>query len=196
MPLTKEEVGTFLESLRTSRDLSIVTLMLLCGLRSREVIELTLEDLSLSEGQILVHGKGGKERFVPLPPQLTPLLGNYLEVERPKTKTKKLFVSLKGKRRGRPMTRAGLRSLFRYHRLTSGVGNANPHRWRHTFGSDMARAGISLAVLKNLMGHGDIHTTMLYVKTSSADVREEFLRVLGAIRDERIPQKGSDDEKR
>lgn len=196
VPLTKEEVSSFLESLRTSRDLSIATLMLLCGLRSREVIELTLEDLSLSEGQIRVHGKGDRERLVPLPSQVTPLIGNYLEVERPATKTKKLFVSLKGKRRGRPMTRAGLRSLFRHHRRSSGVGKANPHRWRHTFGSDMARAGISLAVLKNLMGHGDIHTTMLYVETSPAEVREEFLRVLGAIRDKRILQKDSNDEKR
>jgi integrase len=189
MPLSKEEVSTFLESLRTSRDLSIATLMLLCGLRSREVIELTLEDVCLSEGQIHVRGKGEKERFVPLPPQVTPLLGNYLAVERPKTRSQKLFVSLKGKKRGHAMTPAGLRSIFRYHRRCSGVGSANPHRWRHTFGSDMARAGISLAVLKKLMGHADIHTTMLYIEILPEDVREEFLRVLATIRDKRIPQK-------
>ena len=194
MPLTKLEVSTFLESLRTSRDLSIATLMLLCGLRSREVIGLTFEDLFLSEGQIRVRGKGDKERLVPLPSQLTPLLLHYLEVERPETKTKKIFVSLKGKKRGRAMTPAGLRSIFRYHRRVSGVEKANPHRWRHTFGSDMARAGMSLAVLKKLMGHSDIHTTMLYVEIAPEDVREEFLRVLSKIRREKMSSDGKKDE--
>jgi integrase len=196
MPLSKEEVSTFLEGLRTSRDLSIATLMLLCGLRSQEVIGLTLKDLSLLEGQIRVRGKGDKERIVPLPLQVTPFLRHYLEVERPKTKTQRIFVSLKGKKRGHAMTPAGLRSLFRHHRRSSGVRNANPHRWRHTFGSDMARAGISLAVLKKLMGHADIHTTMLYIEISPEDVREEFLRVLGKIRKERVSSGGKEYEAR
>ena len=51
------------------------------------------------------------------------------------------------------MTPAGLRSLFRYHRHTTGVQLANPHRFRHTFASDMVRAGISLPALMQLMGH-------------------------------------------
>jgi len=54
---------------------------------------------------------------------------------------------LKGPTRGTRMTPAGLRSLFRYHRRTTGVKIANPHRFRHTFASDMVRAGISLPAL-------------------------------------------------
>jgi site-specific recombinase XerD len=89
-----------------------------------------------------------------------------------------LFVSLKGHQRGRPMTAAGLRSLFRHHRLQSRVPQANPHRLRHTFGSDMVRAGMSLPALMHLMGHADIHTTMLYVQLAPEDVWREYARAV------------------
>ena len=178
VPLSKEEVGAFLESMRTWRDLGITALMLLCGLRSREVIGLVLEDLDLAQGQIRIRGKGDKERIIPLAPEVISLLRSYLDVERPRTASEGLFVSLKGKKRGERMTTSGLRSLFRYHRVTASVPKANPHRFRHTFGADMARAGISLPALMKLMGHSDIHTTMLYVELSPKDVFEEFQRVL------------------
>ena len=61
------------------------------------------------------------------------------------------------------MTPAGLRSLFRYHRLTTGVKLANPHRFRHTFASDMLRAGLSLPALMQLMG---MHTFRPLCSTS------------------------------
>jgi len=76
------------------------------------------------------------------------------------------------------MTAAGLRSLFRHHRMVSKVPQANPHRFRHSFGSDMVRAGISLPALMHLMGHADIHTTMLYVPTCPRNVWCEFARAV------------------
>jgi integrase/recombinase XerD len=79
------------------------------------------------------------------------------------------------------MTKAGLRSLFRYHRSQSGVAKANPHRFRHTFGSDMIRAGVSLPALQRLMGHSHIDTTMLYVQLSPADVYQEFVRAVARL---------------
>ncbi len=87
-----------------------------------------------------------------------------------------LFVVLKGPARGTRMTPAGLRSLFRYHRKTTGVKIANPHRFRHTFASDMVRAGISLPALMQLMGHADIETTMHYVQVSPQDVYLQYAR--------------------
>ena len=87
-----------------------------------------------------------------------------------------LFVCLKGRLRGRPMTVAGLRSLFRHHRLASRTPLANAHRFRHTFGADMARAGICLPALQHLMGHAQIHTTMLYIQLAPQDVWREYAR--------------------
>jgi site-specific recombinase XerD len=79
-------------------------------------------------------------------------------------------VCLKGRARGTALSAAGLRSLFRYHRRTSEVPQANPHRFRHTFGADMVRAGISLPALQQLMGHAQIRTTMRYVQLAPEDV--------------------------
>ncbi|TMQ01884.1 MAG: phage integrase family protein [Verrucomicrobia bacterium] len=59
-----------------------------------------------------------------------------------------MFISLKGRQRGRLVTAAGLRSLFRHHRVRSRITHANPHRLRHTFGADMVRAGMSLPALQ------------------------------------------------
>jgi site-specific recombinase XerD len=76
------------------------------------------------------------------------------------------------------MTPAGLRSLFRHHRQTTSVTKANPHRFRHTFASDMVRAGISLPALMQLMGHAQIQTTMVYIQLSSRDVWEQYARAV------------------
>ena len=97
-----------------------------------------------------------------------------LHLERPLTSSPYLFVCLKGPKRGRSMTPAGLRSLFRYHRRKSKVGRANAHRFRHTFGSDMVSAGISLPALMRLMGHSNIQTTMLYVELSPQEVWRQY----------------------
>jgi len=90
-----------------------------------------LEDLQLAEGQLRALGKGNKKRVVPLPPEILEVLERYLRLERPLTNSPALFVSLKGRHRAQAMTSAGLRSLFRYHRVSSQVRRANPHRLRH-----------------------------------------------------------------
>ena len=142
--------------------------------RSREALALKLQDLKLADGQVCVLGKGNKQRVLPLPPETITALQNYLSLERPLTNSPYLFVCLKGRQRGRAMTVAGLRSLFRHHRLRSEVLRANPHRLRHTFGSDMVRNGISLPALQKLMGHSQIQTTMLYVQLAPQDVWREY----------------------
>jgi site-specific recombinase XerD len=177
-PLSVEQVQRFWRSFRTARDIAIVGLLLLNGLRSCEVLALELEDLLLNEAQMRVRGKGAKVRMMPLPPETIRLLDCYLKAERPLTNTARVFVSLKGKARGKPMTRAGLRSLFRHHRAATTVRKANPHRFRHTFGSDMIRAGISLPALQRLMGHANIETTLLYIQISPQDVYEEYARAV------------------
>ncbi len=178
VPLSADEIMQFWGSFRTSRDLALVALMLLNGLRSRETLDLRLEDLQLADAHIRVLGKGNKQRLLPLPAETIEVLQNYLLLERPLTNSPALFVSLKGRHRGQPLTVAGLRSLFRHHRLCSQVLRANPHRFRHTFGADMVRAGISLPALQQLMGHSHIRTTMLYVQLAPQDVWREYARAV------------------
>ena len=176
VPLSVDEVARFWSSFRNARDLAIVGLMLMHGLRSAEVIALNRDDVLLSDGQLRVRGKGSKMRFLPLAPETTQLLDHYLQLERPDPCSAALFVVLKGPARGHRMTPAGLRSLFRHHRRTTGIQKANPHRFRHTFATDMVRAGISLPALMQLMGHADIQTTLHYVQVSPQDVYLQYAR--------------------
>jgi len=178
VPLSVDEVSRFWSSFRTSRDLAIVGLMLFEGLRSKEVLDLNRDDLLLPEAQIRVRGKGSKIRFLPLAPEAVQLLDHYLRLERPDPSAAALFVSLKGRARCARMTSAGLRSLFRYHRQTTGVTLANPHRFRHTFASDMVRAGVSLPALMQLMGHAHIQTTLVYVTVTPLEVYQQYARAV------------------
>jgi len=178
VPLSVNEVSRFWSSFRTARDLAIVGLMLLQGLRSAEVLALNRDDALLSEAQLRVHGKGNKFRFLPLAPETVQLLEHYLRLERSNPCSAALFVSLKGCVRGARMTRAGLRSLFRYHRQTISINLANPHRFRYIFASDMIRAGISLPALMQLMGHADIQTTLIYMQITPQDVYLEYARAM------------------
>jgi site-specific recombinase XerD len=181
VPLSAEQVARFWRSFRSARDLALVALLLLNGLRSREALALQLEDLLFSEAQMRVHGKGSRVRLLPLPPETIRILQCYLKTERPLTNAPEVFVCLKGRARGCPLKPAGLRSLFRHHRATSGVKPANPHRFRHTFGSDMIRAGVSLPALQRLMGHAYIHTTLLYIQLTPQDVFDEYARAVAQI---------------
>lgn len=174
LPLTAPQVAEFWNSFHTFRDLALVGLMLHDGLRSCEALGLQMHDLRLPEAQILVRGKGNKQRLLPLPQDIRQVLEKYLWLERPQTQSAALFVALKGRARGMPLSSAGLRSLFRYHRRTSAVPLANPHRFRHTFGADMVRAGISLPALQHLMGHSQIRTTMLYVQLAPEEVWRQY----------------------
>jgi len=176
--LSVDQVARFWCSFRTSRDLAIVGLMVLLGLRSREVLALNAEDLLLTDSQIRVPGKSDKLRVLPLAPETAQLLDHYLQLERPAYCGTALFVCLKGRARGRRMTPAGLRSLFRHHLRTTGVTQANPHRFRHTFAADMIRAGVSLPALMELMGHAQIQTTLVYVHLTAQDVYQQYARAV------------------
>ena len=178
VPLSVNEVARFWSSFRTSRDLAVVALMLLHGLRSAEVLALNGDDVLLPEAQLRVRGKGNKLRFLPLAPETIQLLDHYLQLERPNPCSVALFVVLKGRARGTRMKAAGLRSLFRHHRQTTGIKLAHPHRFRHTFASDMVRAGMSLPALMRLMGHTDIQTTLQYVRITPQDVYHEYARAV------------------
>src|SRR6201982_3610246 len=181
VPLSVNEVAHFWSSFRTSRDLAIVGLMLLHGLRSAEVLALNQDDVQLPDSQIRVQGKGKRIRVLPLARETMELLDHYLCLERPPRCGQALFVSLKGPARRRRLTPAGLRSLFRHHRQNTNVTKANPHRFRHTFASDMIRAGISLPALMQLMGHAQIQTTMIYLQLTPQDVWEQYARAVAQL---------------
>lgn len=176
--LEPDEVKTFLATMKTHRDRAILALMLVCGLRSAEVLSLKRDDINSLARTIRIWGKGNKERIVPLPEAVGELLERYIKTERPIRRgfeqETAVFLTLKGAKRGMPMCLEGLRGLFRYKRTISGIHHANPHRFRHTFGRNMAAAGMSLAALQRILGHSDHRTTIRYINLVIQDVFEDF----------------------
>jgi integrase/recombinase XerC len=169
------EVAAFLADLSTHRDRAITLAMLLGGLRAGEVRALRLTDVDQGLRRLRVCGKGGRQRVVPVDRAFFSELVAYLRVERPPgLATPECFVVLEGATAGAPLTEAGLRSVFRHHRQTSGAMRVRPHRLRHTYGTELAAAGIDLLVLRELMGHASPETTAGYVHLSAEHLAAEY----------------------
>jgi site-specific recombinase XerD len=172
--LDRMEVMTFLASLRTWRDKAVAGLMLFSGLRSCEVLALDVADVDIARGWARVAGKGGRERQTPVDAEVAGWVQTYLLVERPVTDTPRLFVVAKGRNRGQPLTPAGLRAIFRYHRTKTGVSAAHPHALRHSFGTALAEAGVDLAVIQALLGHVHVDSSAGYIHLAPVRVRAAF----------------------
>jgi integrase/recombinase XerC len=173
-PARLRSSAALLASFRTDRDRSIAGLMLLSGLRSAEVLGLRVADVDIGRGWVRVMGKGDKERRVPPDPGVAGLIQSYLLAERPETASRALFVVAKGPHRGQPLTAAGLRRVFRYHREISGVAAGHPHALRHSFGTALAEAGVDLPVLQALMGHDHVDSSAAYIHLAPAHVRAAY----------------------
>lgn len=173
-PLSPTEIKKFLIGIRKYRDLAIVYLMLFCGLRSCEILAMEVGDIDLIDDQIRIRGKGGKQRMLPIAESVRKALISYLNYERPHTPHNRCFVVLKGRSKGEPMTKAGLRKLFRNRRKRSYLPRAHPHLFRHTFCTNLICHGVSLPVVQKLMGHTDIELTMSYAHMSLSDVYKEY----------------------
>jgi integrase/recombinase XerC len=180
--LDRDDLGAFLADLLTHRDRAITLAMLLGGLRAGEVRRLRLADVDVGLRRLRVMGKGDRERVVPVDRPFFTELAAYLRIERPPgLATAECFVVLAGSTAGQPMTEAGLRSLFRHHRDTSGAARVRPHRLRHTYGTELAAAGIDLLVLRELMGHASPETTAGYVHLSAQHLAAEYAAARASI---------------
>jgi integrase/recombinase XerD len=172
--LDLREAAELLASFHAWRDRAIAGLMLYCGLRSAEVLGLSVTDADIGGRWVQVTGKGNRERRVPLDPDVGAVIQAYLLAERPETASTRMFIVAKGPHRGQPLTEAGLRRIFRYHREIAGVPAGNPHALRHTFGTALAEAGVDLAVMQALLGHAHVDTSARYIHLAPAHVKAEF----------------------
>jgi integrase/recombinase XerD len=189
-PLTDIQVMAFYASLKTWRDRSMMLLMLAEGLRSAEVLNLRVNDIDALGQSLRILGKGNKQRVMPLAEAAVNTLRLYAQLERPTTDSQAMFVVLKGPRRGQPLSAAGLRRIFRYHRSKSGILEANPHRFRHCFGATMTRCRVPLLVLARMMGHSSPNTTMRYVEIEDPELRAHYLQALDVLKTQGLLDEG------
>lgn len=177
------DVATFLADLGSHRDRAMTLLMVLGGLRAAEVRSLRLANVDMGRRQVRVIGKGSRERVVPVDGVFFSELAAYLRTERPPgCPTPECFVVLRGPTAGAAMTEAGMRKVFRVHRDRSGATRVRPHRLRHTYGTELAAAGMDLLVLRQLMGHVSPDTTASYVHLAPETLAAEYAKARAAAR--------------
>ena len=159
------------------RDLAIVEVLFSCGLRISELCSLKLSELYLEEGYIRVHGKGRKERLVPIGDSAVDRLRQWFVV-RQGCKVKPgeedfVFVSL---RRGKRLSRISLFVYIKEYAAKAGIRkNISPHTFRHSFATQLLEGGANLRAIQAMLGHEDIGTTEIYMHVDKTHLRREIL---------------------
>jgi site-specific recombinase XerD len=146
------------------RNRALLELVYSAGLRSQEAVALDLADVDFEQEQVLVRGKGGKERVVPLGEEAAHRLGTYLRDARPLLATganNALFLSARGRR----LDTSTLRRLF-----------AHPHRLRHAFATHLLEGGADLRTIQELLGHSSLSTTQVYSHVDGRRLRRVYDR--------------------
>jgi site-specific recombinase XerD len=180
--LDPDEVNALLKALRSWRDRAMVEAMLLGGLRRCEVLGLRLEDLRPSESRVFIaEGKGGHQRLVPVTPRFFRTLGRYLDGERPDVDTDRVFLALKGPRRGRPLDEDGLEEIIRGARRRAGLTHATCHELRHTCLTRLREAGMALEAVQAQAGHRSIESTRIYLHLANDWLADEYTRAVVAL---------------
>jgi integrase/recombinase XerD len=181
--LEPEELTALMAALRTHRDRAMVQAMVLGGLRRCEVLGLRLEDLHLGEWRVFVNeGKGGHQRLVPVSPSFFATVALYMDSERRSgVDTDRVFVVLKGPRRGQPLSAEGLDEIITGARSRAGLAHGTCHELRHTCFTRLREAGMSIEALQIQAGHRSIASTQLYLHLGDGWLAEEYRRAVEAI---------------
>lgn len=181
--LSPEEVDAFMSALRTRRDRAMVEAMLLGGLRRCEVLGLRLSDVMAGEHRLFVaEGKGGHQRIVPMSRRFFATLGEYFDQERPRSlETDRVFVVLKGRGRGRPLTPAGLDEIVRGARRRARLDRVTCHQLRHTCLTRLREAGMALEAVQAQAGHRSIESTRIYLHLANDWLVGEYMRALECL---------------
>ena len=180
--LEPADVNAVLGALRTHRDRAMVEAMVLGGLRRCEVLALRLTDVRVGERRLFIaEGKGGHQRIVPVSSRFFATVAAYLDTERPATDTDRVFVVLKGGRRGQPLSAYGLDQILESARERAGLAHASCHELRHTCLSRLREAGMALEAVQAQAGHRSIETTRIYLHLADDWLAGEYRRAQEAI---------------
>ncbi len=181
--LSPVEADQLVAALRTHRDRAMVAAMLFGGLRRCEVLGLRLADIQVADRRVfIVEGKGGHHRVVPIANRFFDALGEYLHDERPPAaSTDRVFVVLKGPRRGQPLSSEGLDEILDNARRRGGLHRATCHQLRHTCLTRLREAGMALEAVQAQAGHLSIESTRVYLHLTNDWLVEEYRRAAALI---------------
>jgi site-specific recombinase XerD len=165
--LSREEVARLIAGASNLRHRTILMTLYATGMRRAELCMLRTEDIDKERMVIRIrHGKGGKEREVPLSPKLLDQLRIYYRSL--KHKTGWVFPSLQERHRGEPMTDKAVWHACESAARRAGITkHVHPHTLRHSFATHLFDSGAELPVVQTLLGHADPRDTMIYVHLST-----------------------------
>ena len=167
--LTVEEIDVLVKAVDTNksegqRNRAILETLYSCGLRVSELIDLRISNLHFRMGFIKIHGKGSKERLIPIGKRAKKEIKLYLKNNRGKLNIDKdsediLFLNRRGRKLSRVMIFTIIKNLSKKVGLTK---NVSPHTFRHSFASHLVEGGADLRAVQEMLGHESILTTEIY----------------------------------
>lgn len=180
--LTVEEIDALINAIDPSaaeatRNHAIIETLYGCGMRVSELVNLEFSQLMLNEEFIIVHGKGNKERMVPVSPVAAACIVDYTEGDRNLVEAKKgeeniVFLS----RRGTRLTRQMIFTLIKRLAVAADIRkNISPHTLRHSFATHLLEGGANLRAIQQMLGHESISTTEIYLNIDNTHLRSEIL---------------------
>lgn len=155
------------------RDRTILEILYACGLRVSELVSLKQTDVDLLAGLVVCHGKGSKERRVPLGKSAIHWLQQYAAVKAGYGKQSSPYVFV---HRGKPLTRQMVYTMIREYAESIGLSNVSPHTMRHSFATHLLQHGADSRSVQALLGHADISTTQIYTHITDQEMRKAYDR--------------------
>jgi len=153
------------------RDRAILELMYAAGLRVSEVVTLKQTDVDLHGGVVKCHGKGNKERRVPVGKSAIHWLQRYAIAKAGygRSPYPNFFLH-----RGKPLTRQIAWSVIKNYAVQIGLQNVSPHTLRHSFATHLLQHGADSRSVQALLGHSDISTTQIYTHITDQHLRRAY----------------------
>lgn len=171
---TEEDITLLRSVCNNSRDRAFLEFLYSTGCRISESLSLYVQDIDFSEGEVVVFGKGHKERIVYLSNICIKWLKIYLN-ERNAQPEEPLFSHL-----DKPKNKLTIRAaqlILKELGLKSGVDNVHPHRFRRTMATHAMDKGMPIEQIKELLGHSKLDTTMIYCNVNTGKVKANFKNI-------------------
>ncbi len=171
--LSREEIKLLIKTPKLLKHRLIISLLYDCGLRRFELLNIEIQDLDFDRKMLHIRqGKGRKDRYVPLGELLIRGLKQYIAVEKP---TKWLFYRYDTNGKLCPHSASGVQWAIKQARKECGIKkHITSHCLRHTYATHLLEMGLDIMSLKDLLGHSNVQTTMMYLHISQLGRQTAF----------------------
>ena len=175
-PLSDTELEKLRRKCRLERDLALIECLYSTGVRVSELIALNRQDINFDSMDVVVYGKGAKERETYLTAASCMHLQEYLDSRTDNNEA--LFVSLKAPYKR--LTVSGVEEILRRLGRQTGIDKVHPHRFRRTMATYILNKGMPIEEVKEILGHVKLDTTMIYCQISRENVRHSHRKYMSA----------------